>query len=337
MVTNVKSAPLNQHGGNVEAARRRFPGAPEPWIDLSTGINPEPYPVGPISPTAWERLPETDVLGRLEEIAATRYGAGQSANVVAGPGTQALIQWLPRLIRAKRVGVFGFTYSEHARAWREAGANVTTVNELRQLKDFDVAVVVNPNNPDGRLIASNELRELAAALARNGGALVVDEAFMDVITPSQSLAHDMPDQRVVVLRSFGKMYGLAGVRLGFAICSGDLVSALRNALGAWPVAGPAIEIGSRALSDDAWLEASTERLAADAARLDALLVAAGCRIIGGVSLYTLCLHQDAQPVFERLGSAGILVRSFAEKPNWLRFGIPKHETQWTRLKEALRG
>lgn len=335
MGTNVKSAPLVQHGGNLEAARRRFPGAPEPWIDLSTGINSEAYPIGPISQAAWERLPETDAVSALEEKAAGRYGAVRSANVVAGPGTQALIQWLPRIIRAKRVGVLGFTYSEHKRAWRESGANVSTVNEVRQLADFDVAVVVNPNNPDGRLIAAGELRELAGALARTGGALVVDEAFMDVIRPSQSLVPGMPAQRTVVLRSFGKIYGLAGVRLGFAICSSDLVSALRNVLGPWSVPGPALEVGSCALSDDAWLKAAIDRLDANAARLDALLLETGFRILGGVSLFRLCFHPEAQRVFERLGSAGILVRSFAQ-PNWLRFGIPQAEADWARLEQTLR-
>jgi cobalamin biosynthetic protein CobC len=328
-------ATLNHHGGNLEAARRRFPGAPEPWIDLSTGINSDPYPVGPISPSAWQRLPEAAQIRELEAIAARRYGASFPERVVAAPGTQALIQWLPRIIGGKRVGVLGFSYGEHREVWEASGATVSVVDDLRQLAGFDVAVIVNPNNPDGRLIAAGELREFAASVAQTGGALVIDEAFMDVVTPSQSIIPDLSGETSVVLRSFGKAYGLAGVRLGFAVCSGELATVLRSALGPWAVSGAALEIGSRALSDQAWLDAAIGRLGINTARLDALLMKTGFSIVGGIRLYRLYAHETAQDVFEHLGNAGILVRTFAEKPHWLRFGIPQQEAHWVRIEQAL--
>jgi cobalamin biosynthetic protein CobC len=353
-------ASLDHHGGNLDAARRRFPAAREPWIDLSTGINAVPYPIGAISAQAWTRLPEPAAIAALEAAAAARYGASP-ARVIAAPGTQALIQILPRLIGARSIRVLGFTYAEHAAAWRAAGADVGVVEELTSLfpslraegeaiqglayagpriaspwarNDGCVAVVVNPNNPDGRLVGAADLRALAGAMAERGGVLIVDEAFMDVV-PGQSLIPTLPERGAIVLRSFGKTYGLAGLRLGFAVASPDWAPVLRVAIGPWAASGPAIEIGIRALADSAWLEATIARLGDDAGRLDALLAEAGFSILGGCALYRLAAHEDAAAMFERLGNAAILVRSFADRPHWLRFGIPHEEAHWARLKRAL--
>ena len=166
------------HGGDLGAARAAFPDAPAPWIDLSTGINPVPYPLPSLDPAAWTGLPDAGAARALEAAAARAYGA-EAAGTVAAPGTEALIQWLPRLFPARRVGVLGFTYGDHARAWQATGATVETVDTLAALAGFDAAVVVNPNNPDGRLVAPADL----AALARHVGLLVVDEAFADVVAP----------------------------------------------------------------------------------------------------------------------------------------------------------
>jgi cobalamin biosynthetic protein CobC len=206
---------LRYHGGNLVAARRLFPDAQLPWIDLSTGINPVPYPVDEISEAAWTRLPN---VAALEQMARAAYHAGWGTDAVAAPGTQALIQWLPRVFPARRVGILGFTYSEHAAVWRSAGAEVVTVNTLADLATFDVGVVVNPNNPDGRVCPAGALAEVSAALARRGGRLIVDEAFMDLHGQHDSVVPTLP-AGAVVLRSFGKAYGLAGLRLGFALGS----------------------------------------------------------------------------------------------------------------------
>ena len=173
-------------------------------------------------------------------------------------------------------------------------------------------------------------------LAR-GGVLIVDEAFADFDGHGESLAATLPSGGAIVLRSFGKAYGLAGLRLGFALASPDIVPHLRAALGPWPVSGPAITIGLRALADSDWLEATSARLGKDRARLDALLHGAGWRIIGGTRLFRLAAHADARPAFERLLAAGILARPFATAADWLRFGIPGDENAWERLATALRG
>ena len=318
------------HGGDLGAARAAFPDAAQPWIDLSTGINPLPYPLPRIDPVAWTALPDTAATRALEAAAAGAYRA-EPAGVVAAPGTEALIQWLPRLVPARRVGVFGFTYADHARAWAMAGTAVETVATLDALAGTDVAVVVNPNNPDGRLVAPADL----AALAARVGLLVIDEAFADVVPAAWSLA-PTPPPNAVVLRSFGKFYGLAGLRLGFAVTAPERAAALRAALGPWAVSGPAVAVGRAALADDAWAEAARARLARDAARLDASLEENGAAILGGTALFRLAAVGDSARWFERLARAGILTRPFAERPTWLRFGLPGNEAAWRRLEDGLR-
>jgi cobalamin biosynthesis protein CobC len=317
MDSREQKAALRYHGGDLRAARCLFPDAPQPWIDLSTGINPVPYPVGDVSADAWTRLPD---VAALEDAARVAYGAGSAAGVVAAAGAQALIQWLPVVFPARRVGVLGFTYREHEACWLASGAEVVRVATLAELAEFHVGVVVNPNNPDGRICAPGALAEIAGALAARGGRLFVDEAFIDLL--GGSLIPILP-AGAVVLRSFGKAYGLAGVRLGFAVGSAEDCGRLRTALGPWAVSGPAVEIGSRALADAAWVVRTGERLRPEAARLDRLLLAAGFDIVGGTALFRLVRHDDA--------AAWILTRPFQERPDWLRFGIPHAPGDWARL------
>ncbi len=269
------AATIFHHGGNLKSAQALFPAAPQPWIDLSTGINPVAYPIAAFAPEAWTRLPEPAHTAGLEAAAAQAYCVKDPACVVAAPGTQALIQWLPRLFPAQHVGIYGFTYGEHEKTWAAAGATTTSVETLEALSRFDVAVVVNPNNPDGRLVSANELLLLASQMSAKKGLLIVDEAFMDLVDPAFHLAAFMPLRSVIVLRSLGKTYGLAGLRVGFAIAARELSGAIRDALGPWAVSGPAIEIARRALGDVAWREATSERLRRDCARLEAMLHSAG--------------------------------------------------------------
>jgi len=323
---------LTYHGGDVASAARLFPDAPKPWIDLSTGINPHPYPIPAIPPEAWTRLPDLGALAELEALAAARYRAAASAEVVAAPGSQAIIQSLSLIVPARRVGVLAPTYQGHERAW---GRRVERVAALGELADYDVAIVVNPNNPDGRVVPASALRDLAGRLAARGGLLIVDEAFGDFDGVEHSLAAALPERGAVVLRSFGKTYGLAGLRLGFAVAAPDLAAKIRAALGSWAVGGPAITIAARALADDEWLSTMRGRLADEAPRLDGILTAAGWEVIGGTRLFRLARHADAGERFLALLEAGILTRPFADAPDRLRFGLPADERAWARLAEAL--
>jgi cobalamin biosynthetic protein CobC len=310
---------LFRHGGDINAARAVFPNAPEPWIDLSTGINPEPYPLPAFDPAAWARLPDpSEVLG-LQRIAAARYGCA-ARQIVVAPGTQALLQWLPRLFPAARVAIPGPTYGGHASAWRAAGADIVESGASH-------TVVVNPNNPDGRRTPLAALR----ALAERSTLLVVDEAFADF--DDESFAAD-PPPNTIVLRSFGKTYGLAGARLGFAIAREEMAERLREALGPWAVGGPTLALGAAALGDPAWLDTARRRLSADAVWLDARLEAAGFRVVGGTLLFRLAARADAGEVFRRLGEAGILARPFGYRRDWLRFGMPRAQDR-ARVAAAL--
>jgi cobalamin biosynthetic protein CobC len=322
------------HGGDLDAARAAHPTAPEPWIDLSTGINPEPYPVSDLDLAAWSRLPQPSQELALREAAARRYRADTIEMVVAAPGTQALIQLVPRLVSRSRIAILGPTYAEHGVAWRRQGHDVVAIGDLAATAGASGVVVVNPNNPTGGIVAASQLRELAASLHQRGGLLVVDEAFADVMPAGQSIVPDLPPA-TIVLRSFGKAYGLAGLRLGFAIAQEQTATWLRDSLGPWCVSVPAMTIGARALADDRWLEASIASLTETCRRLDQLLETSGCTILGGTPLFRLASHGAAAHIADTLGRHGIHVRRFAEHPEWLRFGIPGHEQAWRRLELAL--
>ncbi|MBL8582607.1 MAG: pyridoxal phosphate-dependent class II aminotransferase, partial [Rhizobiaceae bacterium] len=247
---------------------------------------------------------------------------------------------LPRvmsLIRPGRCAVLAPTYAEHGRAAAIAGHAVSEVAAFEALADHDLAVVVNPNNPDGRLIPVETLAELARHLAARGGLLVVDEAFMDVGPPAAGFGPMAAEAGAIVLRSFGKFFGLGGVRLGFAAGRADLMAQLDRQLGPWAVSGAAIEIGVRALADQAWQDDMRRKLETEAARLDVKLAAAGVAPVGGTSLFRLVRTPAAPELFRRLGESGIYVRRFGDRPTDLRFGLPGDEAQWQRLSAALDG
>jgi cobalamin biosynthesis protein CobC len=333
MISHPDTAPL-EHGGNLAAARRLFPDAPQPFIDLSTGINPFPYPLPAFPPDIFARLPDVAAQMRLAAVAARAYGAPSAAHVVPAPGTQILLPPVAALAPAGRAAILGPTYSEHARAAALAGHVVIDARTIEELREADLAVVVNPNNPDGRILTREQLLNLADELERRSGVLVVDEAFMEVGPPEASVAGDVHRGNIIVLRSFGKFFGLAGLRLGFALASPDLAASLAALLGPWAVSGPAIAIAERALADAAWIDGTRRRLADAAAKLDGLLADAGTEAIGGTSLFRLVRTPAASRLFQHLGTAGVFVRAFREQPTWLRFGIPR-DGDWHRLQSLL--
>lgn len=310
------------HGGNLAEARARFPEALGPWLDLSTGISPFAYPLPEFSAETFTRLPEPAEVRRLQALAARRYGARDPAQVVAAPGTQILLPLIAKLMPPGRARVWGPTYAEHARAAALAG------HEVVEDGASDLLTIVNPNNPDGRFLTRQEL----VAARPQQGLLVVDEAFMEAAPRDESLAGAV-GEGLVVLRSFGKFHGLAGLRLGFAITAASVAERLRDALGPWAVSGPALAVGLAALADEGWAAATRARLAEAAGALDAVLTAGGCRVLGGTSLFRLA---EVPPgTYERLGRAGILVRRFEYWPDRIRFGLPPDAAALRRLAEAL--
>ncbi|MEX6502596.1 threonine-phosphate decarboxylase CobD [Pseudomonas zhanjiangensis] len=320
-----------EHGGRLRAAARRHGIALGDWLDLSTGIAPYGWPLPPIPASAWTRLPETD--DGLEAAARDYYGA---AHLLPVAGSQAAIQALPRLRERCRVGVVAPAYAEHAAAWRREGHRLLELSEAginRALERLEVLLLVNPNNPTGRRFAPEQLLAWRARLAERGGWLLVDEAFIDC-TPEHSLAAHCDRPGLIVLRSFGKFFGLAGIRLGFVLAEPALLARLDELLGPWAVSGPARALATALLQDGPGQQVQRERLRADGERLARLLREQGLTPTGGCALFQWLADARAAVLHEFLAAQGILTRLF-QQPQSLRFGLPPDESGWARLERAL--
>lgn len=315
------------HGGNLDAAMARFGGTSDDWLDLSTGINPMPYPLPPIPQTSWEVLPRKSEMARLSEIAAQAYNT--PARVIATSGAQGAIQIVPWLRAPGRAAVLAPTYNEHAAALRACGWQVDEVSELDALAGADLAVVVNPNNPDGRRTTPDRLQ----ALSQQVDLLIIDESFGDP-EPDLSLAPQLEQDNVVILRSFGKFYGLAGVRLGFALAQGALADWLADMVGPWPVSGPAIDIACQALADTNWQEQTIDWLTAGSDRLDAMAQKAGWDLVGGTPLFRTYATPDATAAQNALAAHHVWSRIFPYSNSWIRLGLPKDD-RWSQLEAAM--
>jgi cobalamin biosynthetic protein CobC len=326
-----RPAMFHRHGGRLGDAKAAFATAPLPWVDLSTGINPHGWPGPRADPAALRRLPDPSETAALEAAAASAFGVAEPARVTAVPGAEAGLRLLPRLTGARSVTILSPTYGGHAEAWEAAGCEVHSVRWGEHLPDTEALVIVNPNNPDGRAIPAQAL----ARLATGDRWLIVDESFVEV-APELSVATSAAD-RLVVLRSFGKFYGLPGVRLGFVVAEPKVTMRVRAAFGDWPVCAEAIAAGCAAYADRDWAGQTRACLKDDAARLDRLLSRSGFELEGGTSLFRLASSPNAAAWFTRLAEAGLLVRPFGDYPNWLRFGLPGAEQDWGRLQGALEG
>lgn len=317
-----------EHGGRLRRAAEHYGIALADWMDLSTGISPWAYPVPPVPETAWQRLPEDD--DGLDEAAARYYG---SAELLAVAGSQPAIQALPAVLPGARVRLLAPGYAEHAHAWRERRPRSIDAEEVEgAIDDSDVVVLVQPNNPTGVHFDRDRLLDWHARLARRGGWLVVDEAFADT-TPAHSLVPLAGRPGLVVLRSLGKFFGLAGARVGFVFAPTEVRTALAERLGPWTLAGPARWAAHHALADTAWQAAQRARLDAAGARLHRLLQAHGLESCGPALFQYVRLPHAAQ-VHAAFARRGILLRRF-DAPPALRFGLPADEPRWARLEAAL--
>jgi cobalamin biosynthetic protein CobC len=311
---------LLEHGGQLRAAAQRYGIPLADWLDLSTGIAPWPYPVPAVPADVWQRLPEDD--DGLDEAARGYYG---TPHLLALSGSQAAIQALPHLFAAGRVAMPAPLYAEHPAAWQAAGHTLVDWHA-----PGDYAVLCNPNNPTGQHFSRAEL----LVRARSVRLLVVDEAFLDA-DPAESLvqsATEMP-ANVLVLRSLGKFFGLAGARVGFACAAPELLARLADMLGPWAVSHPARWAARHALTDRNWQVAQCARLHTASARLAELLSGLGATT--GTTLFQYVVTPRATELHEALARRGILVRRF-DTPLALRFGLPADENGWCRLGSALK-
>jgi cobalamin biosynthesis protein CobC len=324
-----------EHGGALDRAMERFGGAVADWIDLSTGINPEVFPLPLIGPEIWNRLPDEKLLVSAFRAAKHYYSIANEAGIVAAPGTQSLIQMLPELVTRGEVAIVGPTYQEHERSFLQAGWTVSNCSCIEDIpQSAKIAVIVNPNNPDGRIAAKDDLLDLAKEMDSKGGFLVVDEAFADPY-PESSVAAYAGKGGLIILKSFGKFFGLGGLRLGFALSTHDIAQTLKLRLGPWAVSGPALAIAAHAFSDRGRLAAYTERLRLRRALLANVLAEAGLVEIGGTMLFSLVELMQAHRLHDELCKQHVLTRKFGYAPQWLRFGLPLDEIAADILRQRL--
>ena len=326
------------HGGALDIMQAKYPMAPTPWIDLSTGINPWPYLFEDISPAMIHHLPTQATYLKCRKAMANAMGT-MVENVLLSAGSEILIRLLPVILSPKRVVVLSPSYGDHARVWRAAECEVIeTTDPLSHASDADMIVLCNPNNPDGRLFKLSALEQVRVEMAARGGWLVVDEAYAD-LDPQCSLTWQSGTQPsaagLIILRSLGKFYGLAGLRLGAMIAPSNLRDEMSQRLGVWNISGPALEVATQAYQDLPWQVETRSRLADACERLDNIFRRVGIQDITGTNLYRYIRHERAQQMWELLAHKGIYVRRFSDRPLHLRFGLPPDAASEARLYKAL--
>lgn len=322
------------HGGGITAAARLFGGRPEEWLDLSTGINPNPVALPQMESSAWHRLPDQYLAERARLAARDHYRSSDILPLPV-PGTQSVIQLLPRLVgQGERIGILSPTYGEYARVFTASGHVVDRIGDPDAITEAHrLVVVVNPNNPDGRLLDTQRLRVLHDRLRHSGGLLVVDEAFCDT-RPDASLAPDIGDMpNLIIFRSFGKFFGLAGLRLGFVLAAPSIMARFEDWLGPWAVSGPALSIAASLLAGDT--AAILDRIRERRSALRNVLERAGLPQAGGTDLFALIADARAGAIYDHLCRHRILVRKFDYAAEWLRFGLTPDAVSDVRLADAL--
>lgn len=306
------------HGGGLDAAIAQYGSTRDGWIDLSTGINPAPFPLPAFTATDWTALPDQAADAAACEAARDFWNVPKGADVLAVPGCSAPIAWIPSLLPKGRADIKGPTYNEHAAAFAYHGWDVIEDDPTAQAR-----VIVHPNNPTGHFSPRPGLAKLT----------IIDESFCDV-DPSQSHI-DMATQRgTIILKSFGKFWGLAGLRLGFVIGDPDLVDGLRQRIGPWPVSGPALRVAKAALCDRAWADQTRARLFQDAKKLDTLLAKVQGQPMGDTPLFRTYQVADAAALQDQLAQHQIWTRIFPYSDRWIRLGLP-NARGWARLEAAL--
>lgn len=343
--TQITNMAQPTHGGRLTEMQARFPDVTPPWshqnwLDLSTGIAPRSYPFTPPDPAIYLALPDQADNENCLNAARRAYKVNPAADIQAGNGSQQFIQALPQIARKhtslKSVCIISPTYAEHAYYWCEAGFQVySALPEALELaaEQVDVVILVNPNNPTGHPVSPSQLQHCQQILAQKQGWLIIDEAFADV-TPDISLCPDAGSETLFILRSLGKFYGLAGLRLGFLISAPCWQAMIRSEIGPWPVATPALQIGAQALSDSLWQAKQSTYLQQAQQAMSQLLEECGLISLGSTSLFHLIHLPDPEYFHHFLCRNGILARFFSAYPRYVRLGLVP-ETEWPLFRHLM--
>ena len=308
---------IYEHGGDLDKAINKYGGKKEQWIDLSTGINPNSYPHSDINIKEFRNLPsKTDIL-KLNEIAKISFQT--NASVSSLMGAQAAINILPVLFPIGNITILEPTYNEYNKVFSDFSRNIITVRTLHELKNSQIAILCNPNNPDGRLYSNEDLIELS----KNVQVLIVDESFIDQY-PENSLSTKINNQtnNIIILRSFGKFFGLAGLRLGFTITGKKLDKKIKDLIGPWPISSITSIIASKALCDNVWKENTIKYLQENSRLIDSLTSKLKWEIVGGTNLFRLYKTPNASIAQDKLAKLKVWTRRFSYSPYWIRLGIP---------------
>ena len=322
------------HGGELLKAARDYGIEPFKWLDLSTGVNPNGFHITDLPQSCFHRLPDPSDLMSLEALARETYRVPAGVGLIAAAGSEALIQTLPQIFPTMKIAIVSPTFSSHEVAWQRYGHDVHLVDSLDHIGDATIVVVVNPNNPDGKVIEPKKFKKIAENLKARGGVLVVDEAFADC-APQTSYVPLHDNGSVIVLRSIGKFFGLAGLRLGFAIGPERFLERLRDVMGDWAVSGPAIEIGSKALADKEWISKSLQLLEIQSKMHKDMYDRLSLKVVGGTLLFNLIEVSDARKVHHELARRAIWTRRFEYNPTWLRIGLCKSQSDLKQFEGAL--
>jgi len=331
------------HGGQLQQIAEQYKISVSDWLDLSTGIAPLSYPIPTIPSNVWQQLPQQS-LGLI--TTAKQYY--QCSQLIVTNGSQAIIKALPELYRQKNIASTHVYlpergYKEHAHAWRIAGYKLhfyqESLPDIAELQPNSVVVIINPNNPTGKFFDREVINQYQVKLKQLNGLLVLDEAFIDVMPSSQSFCSQVIDEHVIVLRSFGKFFGLAGIRIGFLIADDYWCTTFKAILGPWQVNGPAQIIAEKALNNREWQNQQCKNLSTLRMQQEALLWQAFTdklvKTIQGCDLFlTLSFHHNdsAKKLYHLLCQQGVYCR-LADEQDTLRFGIAKHESL-SRLEDA---
>ncbi|MBL1421961.1 MAG: threonine-phosphate decarboxylase [Alphaproteobacteria bacterium] len=321
--------PQIYHGGALDQAIAEFGGDANNWLDLSTGINPYHYPTDRVSSLSWAQLPQKSALNMLLTAASAAYNCPKK-QIFAANGTQYLIETLPQILPKSTIAILAPTYQEHAHNWQKHGHKVILVDDIEQAKQADHLIIVNPNNPTGKLFTPQQLQVLQKHFAAKGGYLIIDEAFMDM-TPDMSMAAHAGQVGLIILRSFGKFFGLAGVRVGFILADDQILHKIEQHIGLWSISGMAIDVAENALNDHKWQRDMRQTLAEDMRNMCQILQLNKFDVIGQTDLFCLVKMPDgaasAHEYFTKLAQQHTLTRKFIDDATILRFGLAKRQQQ----------
>lgn len=309
------------HGGNLDHHISLYGGLKSNWIDLSTGINQSSYPIPDIPKSIWEKLPDKSQVEEFERSARKFWKVPNNAEIICASGTSMIISALPGIFEKGNVDIHEPSYNEYEAAFTRNGWNIGN-------RDLNARILINPNNPDGKIWHSDKI-------LNNGKLTIIDESFCD-LTPRNSLITHSNTPGVIILKSFGKFWGLAGLRFGCAIGLPETLKDLKDMLGPWPASGPALLIANNALANDSWAENTIKRLDNDMRSLDSILTQNGLKVIGGTSLFRLIFAPNASKLKNDLCKNKILTRTFSYSKHYLRIGIPSRDAHWKRVDDAFR-